>query len=221
VANYSRITLAQIRTILTSRVGDNSVFWLQAEKDNAINHALNIWQLLVGEWTSSATIAGAGIIAVPSPIVVPLRVIHSNGVILSLTSIEELDKSFSNWRTGGIIASTMWAPIGINQFAVYPNGPVDTYTVEGLTESALLSASGDFIQLSDDEVQKLLAYAHHVLTWKEGGLEMQATASALEDLMKAAGERKADIMDTNFYRRYMGLQHDDREPPRTTGFRNT
>src|SRR5688572_15119501 len=96
--------------------GNNSVFWDTTEKTDAINHAIEVWQLLVGEWTISGTISSvtAGLYTTPSPVVVPLRVATLTEA-LCVTSVEELDMGVPQWQNAfGTNGPEMWAPVGIN-----------------------------------------------------------------------------------------------------------
>lgn len=203
MANYARVTLTQIQGFLAERVGNNTVFWPAAQTKEAINHAIRVWQALTGEWTETVNIALSGTSIIPLTTgYAPFRVLW-NGVALTPTSIEELDYGFPDWQdaTG---TPLMWAPVGATQVALYPRPTANSGQALCLKQSITLSAGGDFIQIGDEDLQKLLAYAHHYLTWKEGSSEMEATKGALMGLIEAAVRKNSQLRTTNFYRSYMG-----------------
>lgn len=52
----TRYTLADLRTRLHERVGNNYTFWKPDEVKDGLNEAISFWQALTGEWTIKAQI---------------------------------------------------------------------------------------------------------------------------------------------------------------------
>lgn len=203
MANYARVTLTQIQGFLKERVGNNDVFWPTADATDAINHAIRIWQAMTGEWTASATLTRNGTAVIPlSAGYAPFRVLW-NGTPLTETTVQDLDFGVPTWQNS-LGVPTMWANVGATQVALYPTPSTNSGTAIVLQADPVLAAGGDIIQVGDEELQKLLDYAHHYMTWKEGISEMEATKGALVGLIEAAGRRNAEIRRTNFYRSHMG-----------------
>jgi hypothetical protein len=165
---------------------------------------MRVWQALTGEWvitTSTIVCTGAHFYDVPSTEYAPYRVSHSfDGAPLTLTSIEELDLGFPGWDSTSTGTPLYWAPVGATGIAVHPAPLGGTISLESFQDTPVLVNAGDFIQVGDEELQKLLTYAHHYLTFKEGIAEIEATGGALTDLIEAAARRNAALRATNFYR---------------------
>lgn len=52
----TRYTLAQLRTRLSERVGNQVTFWKEPEMRDALNEAIAFWQATTGEWTTRVSI---------------------------------------------------------------------------------------------------------------------------------------------------------------------
>lgn len=222
MASYARVTLTDIQGFLLERVGGNSAFWPTAQLTEAINHALRVWQCLTGEWTTTqGTIAGTGVhfYSVPTTEYAPHRVSEAIlGAPLVLTTVEELDLGFPEWDSTSTGTPLYYAHVGADMIAVHPAPSGITLSLESYQVTPTLSAGGDFIQVGDEILQKLLAYAHHYLTMKEGGGEFEATKGALEGLIEAAVHRNRALRFTNFYRG-VGRVHLSQAPTETLGMR--
>lgn len=226
MADYARVTLTDIQGFLTERVGNNTVFWPTAQLTDAINHAIRVWQALTGEWSiHSSTVTCTGAHFYDEHITGQdwafFRITHSlDGRVLQMLSLEDLDLGFPGWDSSSTTGDPLyWAPLGSTRFAVHPAPTTGTFTLESYQSPPALVAGGDFIQIGDEELQKLIAYAHHYLTFKEGIAEMEATKGALEDLIEAAARRNAFIRFTNFYRSVGKGQKLHLAPTETLGMR--
>lgn len=203
MASYARVTLTEIQGFLAERVGNNTVFWPAAQATEAINHAMRVWQALTGEWSiHTATVTGTGnyFYDIPSTGYAPFRVSYG-GAALSLTSLEELDLAFPTWEDASSTGTPLyWAHVGATMLVVYPAPASGSISLEMYQDTPVLSAGGDFIQIDDGDLEKLLDYAHHVLTFKEGISEMESTKGALTGLIEAAARKNAALRKANFYR---------------------
>lgn len=202
MANYARVTLTDIQGFLAERVGNNTVFWPAAQATEAINHALRVWQALTGEWSiHTITVAGNGlhIYDIPTTGYAPFRVSYG-GAPLSFTSIDELDFGSPDWESYVTGTPLYWGHVGATRFFVSPAPASGNMTLECFQDTPVLAAGGDFVQMDDSDLEKLLAYAHHVMTFKEGSSEIEATKDALTALIEAAARRNSALRDTNFYR---------------------
>lgn len=209
---YSRVTLTQLKARLTEKVGNNTTFWTDAEKKDAINEALSIWQITTGAFVkifSIPVVAGTTFYQVPKQIASTNRVLW-NGTSLALISLWELDLGFVGWQTA-VGTPQYWSPTGIDKFALYPQPTSGSIRLEGYMEGFRLQADGDFLQLGDEELTRLLEYAHHYLTIKENISEMSATREGLKRFFTAATLKNARLAATAFYRRLMGQMRDEKE----------
>lgn len=204
MADYARVTLTDIQGYLTERVGNNTVFWPTAQLTEAINHAMRVWQCLTGEWTvtsGTVTMTGVHFYQLPSTEYAPHRVSQTvTGEALALTSLDELDMGFPDWDSTTTGTPLYYAHVGATRIAIHPSEPSGTLSLESFQVTPTLSAGGDFINVGDEILQKLLDYAHHYLTFKEGSSEMESTKGALEGLIEAAARRNQNLRFTNFYR---------------------
>lgn len=207
MAAYQRYTLGQLKTLLADRVG-NVRFWYEDEFQYAINEAISVFQALTGFWTVSfplSLVSGQSLYEVPKQ-VVSLRRVTFAGTPLTQTSLPELDLSVSSWE-GAAGTPEYWAPAGLNLFAVYPVSG-GTVVLEGLSDAPWLNSDGDFIDLGDDDLNALLEYGHHYLTFKEGGQEFKSSNTSFQSFMSQAAEKNGRLRATTFYRKWMGLDHE-------------
>jgi hypothetical protein len=211
---YTRVTLATLDQRLIERCGDNNVWWTEAERRDAINEAISCWQAMTGNWTASypLTADGSFFYAVPKQLTSLSRVSY-NGAPLTLISLPELDYGFAGWESAAAAAPMFWAPSGINEFAVYPAPAGGIFTLDGFTEAPWLSAPGSFIDMGDEDLVAVLQYAHHFLTFKEAGQELEATKPEMQAFMQAAAGRNGRLRATTFYRRWAGLDRAADERP--------
>lgn|SRR5678816_929878 len=229
----AQVTLGFLVSRLSELMGDNTVFWGRDEKVDAINEALFLWQALVGEWKEvawelSAT-AGENYYTLPRQLLSPSRVSFrvtqsSPWVPLTLTSLPELDNGFVGWEddTTGTVP-LYWFPVGIGEIGLFPP-PSNTFgtveaviRVEGYSENPGLYSDGDNLPLGEQEMVPILNYAHHYLTFKEAGAELNSSSEELKALYTAAVERNDTLNTTQFYRRTLGLMKDESERPEREG----
>jgi hypothetical protein len=58
---YALTTYSALKGLLKKRVGSNGTFWSEFEYGMAVNEALNVWQLLTGEFSSQGKVAPSDI----------------------------------------------------------------------------------------------------------------------------------------------------------------
>jgi hypothetical protein len=211
LAGYQRYSLAQLKVLVADRVG-NINFWYPADEFQwAINEAISVWQALTGFWTTSFPLSltiGTGIYDLPKQITSVRRVTFS-GTPLNQISTPELDLGFGDWEsaTG---TPEFWAPEGINLIAIYPTDNV-TVVVEGTADAPWLNTDADFIDIGDDDLNAILEYAHHYLTFKEGGQEFKASMADLTSFTEQGADRNGRLRAAVFYRKYQGLDRESEE----------
>lgn len=215
MAAYQRLNLNDLRDRLTERVGNNVTFFTSREKRYALNEAITMWAALTGQWIVKIQLPSTGAVFydLPKQIVSLMRVRY-NGALLDQTSLFELDNGFSGWQSAATAAPLFWTPIGLDKFAIYPP-PVSlgNLILEGIGLSPRLGSGGDFIDIGEEEVTRILDYAHHYLAIKEGGLELASTRSLLANFMAAAGARNSRLRAATPFNKYMGLNRDEEQRP--------
>ena len=222
MANYTLTTVADAVKRLGQRTDglNTNVFWTADEKLWAINEALRVWQCLVGQWALSTTlnIGAVNFVNVPRQFASVMRVTWEDSP-LQLISLEELDNGFPSWRAASAADPLYWAPNGANEIALYPRpssgGDLVIYGYIDLLTVGL----GDYINLGNEELTRVLDYGRHYLSFKEGMPSLQASSEALTALAKAAAEKNSRISQTELFKRAMGLDHDVPEGRESLGVR--
>jgi hypothetical protein len=211
MALYHRVTLGDLITKLTERLGENTTFWTSQEKTDAINEAIAFWQAMTGQWTATFIVGPnleqSTFMAVPRQVVSNQR-ISINGTPLSSASLAEMDDGFPGWQaTTGTTA--YWTPAGMNYVAFSPAPAAsDAILFQGISASPRLAASGDFIDIGDEELTRLLGYAQAYLTFKEGPTESSATDPSVQTMMEAATFKNSRLKGSALYRKFMGESRD-------------
>jgi hypothetical protein len=210
-------TLEEFEDDLTFLVGDDSTFWQREEKDFAANESLRVWQAMTGEFPATAFLTANGDVYydVPRQLVSVQRVLFE-GNPLAQTSLAELDYGSPGWE-GTAGTPTSWAPIGLNLFALSPAPASGNIVVEGLAELETLVGPSATVTFMDDVLSSLEAYGHHYLVFKEGGQEFKAAQDGLQHVTEAGAVRNQEILTTDFYRAYKGLQRDEGQRPSRAG----
>jgi len=216
MAQYQRLNLDSLTLRLTERVGNNSTFWTAREKRDALNEAIRVWAVMTGQWSrrfSIPTVVGQRFYDVPKQIV-SLQRVRYNNTILYQTSTAEMDYGFSNWQQSATGTPSVWAPIGLDKFVINPPAAAGSFlNVEGLALAPALRVGGDFLDIGDEEVNRLLDYAHHILTFKEGGLEFEASMPLMGTFVEAAVQRNQRLLGASTFKRYLGMSKQDEQRP--------
>jgi hypothetical protein len=212
---YQSLTLATLKTRLAERY-EGSPFWTAPEETAAINEGLRFLNLLTGFWKTRITLdtaASTWEYALPASMLYRMRVEY-DGHPLSPSGLFDLDYGRPTWMTettasGGDVPTrpTIWVPISLQLIAIWPSDavPHHTLTLDGVANTPILVADGDYLDLGDEQVSLLLDYALHVLSFTRGGVWFQATMPALQRFLAAAAEENRLIKTSQIYRRMMGL----------------
>lgn len=209
MASYNRYTLGELKDQLTERLGENSTFWVGDEKRDAINEALNVWQLMVGEFTIGISIGadGSTFYSVPAQIGAIQRVLFDGGS-LTLSSINELDLGDPGWQgTSG--DPLFYALMGVNLIALSPQPSSGNISVEGISETPTLTNDSDYVMLGDEVLNRILDYAEHYCSFKEGIGEFDSSQTGFGLFIEAAGKRNSILLATALYRQWMGRNREE------------
>ena len=222
--SYQRVTLATLKQRLQEKAGNSANFWSSIECQDAINEAICYWQGLTGEWTEIRpfTLDGSAIqnLNLPTQSASLFRVSYvassGLGTALVMTSLSELDNGFPGWNSVTGIPS-LWAPIGITKLAIYPQTSTGYLLLESYKEAPTLNADGEYIDIGDEEIVRLLGYAQWYLSFKEGVKEaVENVEPLMNQMVKAAILRNRRLLKSAFYRDYAGLQLEELERPSRT-----
>lgn len=212
---YTSTTLTTLLARLTERV-DGQVWWTSDQARRSINEGLRIWSLITGMWQGAnalTTIPNDPFLYVAGSMVKGTRV-SVNGVRLVQSSIYAFDHGLFNWQgtttatPGAPSTPSYWAPVGLTEIAIYPADATvlgSPIVVDGVRSTTILVNGGDFLDLGDEEINSLLGYALHVLSFYKGAAALDATRPMLVEFFKAAAKRNAVFAASNLYRKIVGL----------------
>ncbi len=223
---YARVTFSTLRTQLDDRLKTQGNFWNQLEKDRAINEAVAIWQSMTGdhiiEITQTISDSTANLVTLVTndtagKSLSVLRMNQSSGPALREMHYYDLDQGFYGWRTETAASTTQrpayWSPVGIDKIFIYPRtGASQAYRFTCYGEIAVLTAAGDYIDINEGELQRLMGMAQALLAFKEGVTEGTENANALRDLfLQVAQTRNKELQLTATYKDYMSQVQNDVE----------
>ena len=240
---YASTTLSELDSRLLKLVGGEGNFWTSFEREMALNEALSVWQVLVGEFSTQATWAAAsaadsleesydpssgamtwaiGTATAPLPLSIwrigTVGTYTTQGLAtypkVTQVSAPELDYSSPGWRALAATTLESWAPYGLNK-VVFPVHTSVTLAVDYFRGDKPLPLATSYIQLGDEEVQAILSYAVWQLNIKCGTSEaFELTKPLGEMLVLAAQLRNQKLRGTQLYKDFLGADKGESEPSR-------
>lgn len=228
MAGYQQFNLATLRGLFYDQLNNNMAFWRPDEANRLLQESFRVFNCLTGFWRdridmgldgpgTPGTVANQVYYQVPAGLSYILRV-EINKIPAQPTSLYDLDFGIPAWESQVCTATTqpqMFAPVGFNWFALWPASFAgsESLVVEGVTPAPVLSNTG-FVNLGQDEVDMILAYAVHIAQFKEGGQEFQASEIQLKEFLKEAASRNGILMQSSPFRKWMGLTDQKKRPLR-------
>lgn len=201
------VALSDALTRLEARLqAPFGAYWTLDEGRYALTEAMRVWQALTGALRAEVEVpvaAGTVWFNAPRQLVTVSRMAVV-GVPLTQYGVDELDAEFGDWEAATpTTVPKRWTSEGATLLAIHPPPTFDlVLTMEGPADVALLGKGP--IDIGDEELTRLLAYAHNpYMTFKEHPPELASEAMAR--LAKAAGERNAELRNSDIYRRYAGM----------------
>lgn len=234
---YAQTTFTELKSRLEELAGGHGKFWCPFELELALNEALSVWQLLVGEFSANATWAAAAngdtFEALYNPStgatdlgVLPLKLwrlatvsTYTTGGLaefpkLTQVSVKDLDYGSPGWRAAAASTLESWAPFGLNA-AVFPPHTAQDLRVDYYSGERLLNMGGDYIQLGAEELTAILSYAVWQLNLKCGEGEALDNSKPLKELFTLAAEtRNKKLQGSALYKKFLGGDSGELQPPR-------
>jgi hypothetical protein len=210
---FQSVTLAQLRQRLRER-WEEVPYWSDEEARIALNEALHFWNLLTGAWRERHVMAihdNDPYWALPAPITYPMRVEY-NGIPLDPTSLFDMDNGRPQWEsettaTSGVPTTPQhWMRVSLQMIAIWPmlDSGEGTLVIDGVANTPALVNDADFVDLDEDHMGAILAYALHVAAFKEGGTRFAGTMPSLQAFVSAAAEHNSHLKSSAFYNEVMG-----------------
>lgn len=207
---YANVTLATLKTRLDDRL-EISSFYTAAEKLLALNEAIRLWNLFTGTWrqriTHALQVESDPYFALPQSMTFAMTMSQA-GTPMAKASLMDLDYGKPGWEgqsigdTGVPTAPRVWAPVSLTLMTYWPKVIATgvTLTIDGVADTPVLAADGDFIDLNESRHSILLDYAKHYLNLKRGSAELQQTQPALKAFMASAADENALFRESSFFR---------------------
>jgi hypothetical protein len=112
------------------------------------------------------------------------------GVPLPIDSLAAIDAAQPYWRNQA--GPPQMAGVLYDYLAFNPGSPDSDYGITAdVVQSAPLPTPSGFIQLGEEDIDRLLDYATHIMTFKCGGKEFQSTFAQYDSFMQAVATRGA------------------------------
>lgn len=210
---FQNTTLATLQARLAERY-EGQAFWTADQARRAINEGLRIWNVITGTWRARS----AGLLTIPNDpylfvggAVEKVTQVKIGTRVLNPVSIDQLDQLVGNWEGTTAPAATscrFWAPVGITEIALFPADAApaqQAVSVDGIVAAPILVNVGDFLDLGDEEINTLLGYALHVLSFAKGAAAIASTRPLYIAFIKAAAARNAVFAASSLYRKLIGI----------------
>lgn len=204
-------------TVLLARLAERyegQAFWTADQARRAINEGLRIWNVITGTWRASSV----GLVTPPDDpylfvggVVEKVTQVKIGARILNPASIDQLDQFAPGWEGTTAPAATscrFWAPVGLTMINLYPADAApaqQAITVDGIVAAPILVNGADFLDLGDEEINTLLGYALHVLSFAKGAAAIASTRPLYIAFIRAAAARNAVFAASSVYRKLIGL----------------
>ncbi len=210
------VTIPSLRVLLRERLGP-SQFWYDEELEYALLEALRVWQALTGMFTIQFKTAPKGQQYEPCPgqLARPTRITFGGaGGELDKISLWELDEGQIGWEGAASAAPAFWSHCGFNEIVFYPRPTqaLGEIAIEGMVDMGrdwIFGVSLDV--LSTGDVEALLGYAQHYLSFKEGAGEIDNTMPMLQNFYQRAAAANSRLRRLNFFRASMGVDRGEDE----------
>lgn len=224
---YTQRTLAQLQARMATE-WDGSVFWTAEEARLALNETLRWYNLYTGVWKTRRpmpTVANQVRYTIDGAFVYNLRMTFRL-LPMDLASLAEMNNARPNWRaettaTGGDVPDrpTAYIPEGMSAFSIWPAdavgdvGPPGSLLIDGIAQTPLLVAPGDFLDLGVEEEVALVGEAIHISAFKLRDARWRATAIKHRAFLMACLDKNSRLATSAYFREYLGLDRQKDEAP--------
>lgn len=136
--------------------------------------------------------------------------VEFGGVPLDSETLDSMDFGADGWQVDDSTPEN-WMPVGLTKIALNPAHLAGStnLSIDGLTSFVVPATDGTFPDIPHSDVERILDYAHHLATFKQGGAEFSAGMRYLDNFMKATAD--ADLRDdlNAHYEQFAGADPDN------------
>lgn len=204
---YTSTSRATLRLRLQERY-ESTPFWTDADANNAINHALRVWNLLTSYWRRRIVVPNQPndpLVSIPGTLVQQTAITWQGRSMVGV-SVEELHLLAPNWwharagDSGHPSRPLFWAPAGLNLIEIYPASAAQgSLEVDGVRATPVLTTDGALVDIGPEELDTLVGYMLHVVALKAGAAFLERTKPQLEAFIQAAATRNHLLKLTRWY----------------------
>ena len=133
-----------------------------------------------------------------APIVMRAQI---DGIDVPVTSIHDLDANNAGWPN---LTPGTPTTVGASMYMIAVSPPPDagphSITLDVLRTAPIPTLGTDFVTLGPEELNTILDYAHHIATFKEQGVEFEATQIMYQDFIREAANYNDRLNASAFFR---------------------
>ena len=182
------VTLANLRSLVYSRLEGNELMYSNTEVNNALNEAYRVvnlicaWKTVTVSVRQEATIANRAIYDVPESIVIPQKV-SFEGKALEKSPVTQTANYFPKFLTDTTYSTgkpvSRWIPIGITKFAIHPADSIGggLLQVTGITNPDEMVNDSDTVYIPKEGLTTVIDYSAHVVQCKLQGTPFRQSLS--------------------------------------------
>jgi hypothetical protein len=139
-----------------------------------------------------------------------------NGIPTTLMSLQDLDSGDPTWQD--IIGFPQNIAVERDIVALSPvPGAIYSVTLDVLRPAPIPATDASFIQLGPEILNAILDYAHHIASFKEGGMEFTSTQQQLNNMIRLAADHNSKLSALAVFRDVLedrSTREEERRPRR-------
>ena len=139
-----------------------------------------------------------------------------NGMPTTLMALQDLDSGYPGWQDESGQPVNIAVERDIVALHPVPDG-VYSVTIDVLRPAPIPVLDTDVVQFGPEILDTIIAYAHHIAAFKEGGAEFTSTRAQFNDMLRLAADYNAKLSALAIFREALedrSTRDEDRTPRR-------
>jgi hypothetical protein len=139
-----------------------------------------------------------------------------NGQSATLMALQDMDSGYPGWEDEIGTPTDIAVERDVVALRPVPDG-VYSVTLDVLRPAPIPTTSTDAVQFGPEVIDTIIAYAHHIAAFKEGGAEFVSTRLQFNDLIRLAADYNAKLNALAVFRDVLedrSTRDEDRTPRR-------